>query len=212
MKRVCSKCKIEKELNADNFGKRRRDKFGFDTTCKECRKEYDKKRYKENGERLKSEAKARYWRNRDKRQKYQKNYYEQNKEECIERQKKWDKDNPIQRRIINNLSRCKEFGKCTLTEQEWIETLNYFDNRCAYCGMTIDDHKQIYGEVLNQDHLIPINKGGEYKFKNIIPSCRSCNSKKKDNDFSEWYKNSDVYNFIREAKIKKFIQGKELVK
>lgn len=28
--------------------------------------------------------------------------------------------------------------KRTLTVNEWIDTLNYFDNKCAYCGMSND--------------------------------------------------------------------------
>ena len=74
MKRICNKCKEEKELNADNFPRRKSAKFGFDSICKECKREYDKKRYEENKEKLKSKSKEYYRKNKNKRLEYQNNY------------------------------------------------------------------------------------------------------------------------------------------
>lgn len=37
MKRLCAKCKIPKELNADNFSRDKYDKTGFTYQCKVCR-------------------------------------------------------------------------------------------------------------------------------------------------------------------------------
>lgn len=66
----------------------------------------------------------------------------------------------------------------TLTETQWDNIKQHFNNRCAYCGRK---------SPLAQEHFLPISKGGEYTINNIIPSCKSCNSKKHNNLFNEWY-------------------------
>ena len=59
----------------------------------------------------------------------------------------------------------------TLTNQEWLEILAAFDNRCAYCGCS---------EKMTQDHVIPISKDGGHTKENVVPACRPCNSRKRD--------------------------------
>lgn len=54
--------------------------------------------------------------------------------------------------------------------------LDYFDNTCAYCG----------GPFQAWDHIIPVVKGGQTTPGNIVPSCTSCNSSKKDRDVLVW--------------------------
>ena len=49
---------------------------------------------------------------------------------------------------------------------------------CVYCGST---------EKLTIDHIIPINKGGNQDFKNLIRACKSCNASKNDSFFIDWY-------------------------
>ena len=72
----------------------------------------------------------------------------------------------------------------------------YFNNSCAYCGAKCE---------LEQEHFIPVTKGGEYTKNNIITACRSCNASKGNRDFDEWYKNKDFYNKDRENKIKQYL-------
>lgn len=52
----------------------------------------------------------------------------------------------------------------------WHEILNYFGHRCAYCG----------GHADTQDHLDAISRGGRHVPENVVPACRSCNSRKQD--------------------------------
>jgi hypothetical protein len=62
--------------------------------------------------------------------------------------------------------------EATITAQDWLETLEVFDHRCAYCnGRT---------EHLEQEHVVAIARGGGHTAENIVPACRSCNAKKKD--------------------------------
>jgi 5-methylcytosine-specific restriction endonuclease McrA len=58
----------------------------------------------------------------------------------------------------------------TLTAKDWQEIKKEFKGKCAYCGRG--------DRNLTRDHFIPITKGGEHTRLNVIPSCRSCNSKK----------------------------------
>lgn len=71
-KLTCSKCGQAKELTSENFYRTKTSPVGFQTVCKECRKEY----YRENQERKKSYQKE-YWReNLDYYRTYNKVYQE----------------------------------------------------------------------------------------------------------------------------------------
>jgi 5-methylcytosine-specific restriction endonuclease McrA len=78
--------------------------------------------------------------------------------------------------IRNILSR---LGNESFSEKDWEETKEYFLNKCAYCGAETE---------LVIEHAIPINKEklGEHRLGNLVPSCRSCNSKKASQDFREF--------------------------
>lgn len=58
-----------------------------------------------------------------------------------------------------------------LTHAQWLEIKGAYDNRCAYCG------KKKY---LTQDHIQALSKNGAHTVQNIVPACRSCNSRKCD--------------------------------
>jgi len=51
-------------------------------------------------------------------------------------------------------------------------------NYCGYCGST---------DNLCTDHIIPISKGGNNDIKNLVTSCRYCNSSKSNLFFIDWY-------------------------
>jgi len=57
----------------------------------------------------------------------------------------------------------------TLTAEEWIGIKEAFKQRCVYCGEK---------KPLTMDHIIPVSKGGFHIKENIVPACRSCNSRK----------------------------------
>lgn len=57
-----------------------------------------------------------------------------------------------------------------------------YPHSCCYCGAT---------EQLHMDHLIPKSKGGPDAGDNIVWSCRSCNSSKRDNDVMRWLKSKE---------------------
>lgn len=66
----------------------------------------------------------------------------------------------------------------TVTLAEWKETLEYFDNACAYCGSA--------GKI-TQDHIVPVSGGGLNTKYNLVPACLSCNSSKNNRPLVQWY-------------------------
>lgn len=134
-----------------------------------CRKSYEKW-YK-------------YKKNRKHRLEYIKEYREDNPEY----QKLWWEDNPeymkqwrktdkgkanSQRTNVTRKTREENIIN-TLTFQEWLEILKKYHLKCAYCGKEFD-----LFDRPTRDHVIPISKGGDNVKENIVPACRSCNSKK----------------------------------
>lgn len=199
MKKVCSKCKEEKELNTKNFCIRKSSKDGFDSECKLCKKKRDAERYQRKKKEILKEKKKYYEENKERIKVKRLDYYRKNREKCLKQSAEWDNKNPIRRRI--NFGRSRGNGG-DLTVAEWIKCKEYFDDRCAYCGIS----EEACGERLHQEHVVPIVRGGRYTCTNIVPSCRSCNSKKRNKKFEIWYKKSDVYSKEREDKILSYLK------
>jgi 5-methylcytosine-specific restriction endonuclease McrA len=84
--------------------------------------------------------------------------------------------NPEQRNAIGASYRArKKQAKGSFTTQEWKDKLVEFNHHCAYCHKPFDkEHRP------TQDHMMPLSKGGTHEYSNIVPACRSCNSRKKD--------------------------------
>ena len=57
------------------------------------------------------------------------------------------------------------------TAAQWVEMQSAYDHRCVYCSKRAKGH-------LTQDHITPLSKGGNHTRGNIVPACRSCNSRK----------------------------------
>lgn len=191
--KVCTKCGRELPATTEFFGKHKSSKNGLRAMCKECKREQDRK-YNQNKRSINSNV---Y---------YHKSYYENNKEHLRQKTKEWSLKNPD--KIREKRQRYYESGRnamslhkrrhkmkeaeCTLTFEEWQDTLEYFNHECVYCGSK---------DSIIQDHIIPVSKGGGYTKENIIPACGSCNSSKRDTDMEEWYKQKDYFDESRLSKI-----------
>ena len=69
-------------------------------------------------------------------------------------------------------------SKATLTLTEWLDTLNHFHWRCAYCG-----EKSF--EVMS--HITPLPDGGT-TIDNCVPGCYTCiRNNRKDNPYVSAY-------------------------
>lgn len=67
------------------------------------------------------------------------------------------------------------------------KVLNKTMGKCFYCGCDLpkdtyifDDNDSVISSRRNWDvdHVIPISKGGTYRFDNLVPACRTCNRSK----------------------------------
>jgi hypothetical protein len=158
-------------------------------------KEYMDEYHEKNREYNKIRCKEYNEKNKEYISQQRRQHYIENREEMIARQHR-------------RYAKIKEL-KNTLTVEEWECSLEYFNNSCAYCGMTEEENYKNFGKALEQDHFIPLSKNGEYTKENIIPACRSCNASKCDNDFLEWYIEQGFYSEEREKNIINYIEFME---
>lgn len=52
--------------------------------------------------------------------------------------------------------------------------------RCHYCERKISPHE------LTMDHIVPLSRGGRTTKGNVVPSCKECNTAKKQLLTVEW--------------------------
>jgi hypothetical protein len=193
--KVCNKCKEEKELT--EFYKARKTKSGYKTICKKCELDQKKEYYKNT---IKSDV-QRYEIFKERTIKnYHKNKKTINKIRNARRSERYREDIEHREKIRISKNRrlyLKKSVPCTLTENEWEETLDFFKHSCAYCGER--------NEKLHQEHVIPVSKGGYYTKQNIIPACSFCNKSKLNRVMEDWYASKEYFDEARLKKIHQWI-------
>ena len=193
---ICSSCKIEKELNTDNFSKKKRNKHGYSYSCKDCQRIKRKEYYENNKESINKTKKKWIESNKEKQKEYSRKYYQKNKEKIKKNMSEWNKENKDKNRATKQRRRAREAEvENTLTESQWRQTLEFFGYRCAYC---------VKSEDLQQEHVFPLYKGGGYTQENIVPSCYKCNYSKGIKDMFTWYTNYESYSLSRMADIEDY--------
>lgn len=65
-----------------------------------------------------------------------------------------------------------------LTVRQWRLLVSAFRGKCAYCQKACP--------VPCLEHVVPVYRGGGTTVKNVVPSCRSCNSGKRIKTPKEW--------------------------
>ena len=151
------------------------------------RLEYFKKYYKDNKEKMNEKYDQWNKEHLAHRKEYHKRYDNQylilNRERIYAHHRQWTKTEKgkmvkqrgnIARRVRNN----NIINNLTL--QEWLDILEEYNYRCAYCGCEFDEDT-----LPTKDHVIPISKGGHNTKENVVPACQSCNSRKNNKIISE---------------------------
>lgn len=211
--KTCTKCGATKPLTG--FSKHRTTKDGFDTQCRECKREYHRAWSKANAERLKE---------------YSRHHYRENRQAYLERaQMHKGIKNPLTRRRFPlepaGWKFCTDCHYLLPLEEyyEWKDGVDGRAHRCKDCSkalrynlmtraanararaadglpFTACDMLRIYKQqrgrcfycnaplrkVFDLDHVIPISKGGGNEAGNVVCACPSCNSLKADLDLQEF--------------------------
>jgi 5-methylcytosine-specific restriction endonuclease McrA len=109
-------------------------------------------------------------------------YYQQNREQVKASNARWRAANPEKVReivrTVGNRRRARLANSlATLTVQQWAAILELYQGRCAYCGTS---------GKMEQDHVIPVSRGGGTTAENIVPACGTCNRSKNARTPEEW--------------------------
>jgi 5-methylcytosine-specific restriction endonuclease McrA len=199
--KVCAKCGNRRPFSAFS----RSGKQGLKSRCKDCTA-VDNKRYraehreqhlaynkrwnKEHPEAMREACRryhARHPRPHRERKEnpeavrsQKKAYYERHSDVVKARVRRWVANNPERRRLQILRDRARPFdprGIAYVTVEKLYARHDLYGGRCFYCGKE---------EAETFDHRIPLTRGGHHLPSNLVPCCRSCNSRKHNRTENEW--------------------------
>lgn len=180
--KLCSDCEDWHPLNSEWFYKNNTSPDGFNPYCKESTKLRSSKWVDGNRER--------HNKNQLKYFKTEKGKAAQHKELATWRknggQKKYFQKN--KEKLIEYAKNKKLNGTHDITDEEWFACLDYFNQSCAYCGLSEADQFNHYNHQFHREHVIP--SGSNY-IDNCVPACTKCNVSKHDTEFNDWYNESN---------------------
>jgi hypothetical protein len=196
--KFCSDCNEWLPMTSENYYKNNKSPDGFNPYCKEDTKRRSKQwQQVDNRKRYLSNKKI-YNKEINQMDKYKKIYREHARDQRESgyyreyQQKNTDK--------FSLYSKDKRENKThKITDDQWENCKNYFNYRCAYCELPIEEHYINYrGNIqLGDFHKEHVDDEGSNDISNCIPSCKICNSSKHTSSLEEWY-NEDNPNFTHE--------------
>ncbi len=175
-------------------------KKGYSPECKACSSKRAREIALKNPERTKQSVEKWQQDNIIQYRKVRKDYNDSNKEKIYKYCSEWYKKNPDKTKEYSQRHR-----KHDITNTEWVACKDYFDNSCAYCGLSINDHRAIRNDnVFNMDlHKEHVDDNGANDLSNCVPSCQNCNSTKANKTLDEFLEfelipefNQEKYNKI----------------
>jgi hypothetical protein len=132
---------------------------------------------------------------KESRKKYKRAYSKKQRENGYYKQ--WQQENA--EKIYEYNSKRTMNKKHDITDEEWYACLDYFNNSCAYCGLSEEEQFELYNENFHMEH---VDHNGSNYIDNCVPSCTSCNVSKFTFDFNDWYnENNEGYSKRRYNKI-----------
>jgi 5-methylcytosine-specific restriction endonuclease McrA len=167
------------EIDKKERDKRNRNARYFEDSQVKIREARAKEYYRVHKEELKEKAKEYRKKNREKLNRKQREYL-RNREsyykEYAKDYSKWyyetNREKMNEGFVISAAKRRAQMEKSGgdgVTLKQWRQTKEEYNNLCAYCNQK---------KPLSMDHIVPVSKGGIHDVSNIVPACRSCNSKK----------------------------------
>ncbi len=162
---------------------RRRERYAKDFEFREYVLTSSKKTRIKNPEVTKAKKADEYKRHKDRYKASMRKYYLENRDIFIERARK-QKPNPVSVivRAERRLARKRALPD-TLTKEQWLYCLEYFNHQCIVCGRLFDKHHKA-----NMDHWIPLKnpKCLGTVANNIVCLCGKCNTSKASRDAELW--------------------------
>jgi hypothetical protein len=214
----CKDCKAWFVMNKDNFREQSSRKDGFCDRCNTCQAKYNHEYYmKTRDKQISSSKKWRlehpekveeYWRRQNNngdidRILYKRHLAKLSREKgCV---KRWCQENPDRVKFYFEKRQHKNHK---LNKSEWINCKKYFDNKCAYCGLSLSEHYFTRNGVtkLGDFHKEHVDHEGQDDLSNCVSSCGSCNNKKWKFPLEMWYnKQNIIYSQERYDKIIQWI-------
>jgi 5-methylcytosine-specific restriction endonuclease McrA len=192
MSKYCPNCKVTKEET--DFQKHKNRGDGLQSWCKVCfskrettyrerrgelRKKPERREYQNKYNKLHGKEMGEKWRTsdlgRETIRKYRKSLgYKKSRTKWRLSEKGRHSVQIRHERRRANLNNAEN----TLTLGEWRETLESYNGFCVYCNKKSDK--------LQQDHIVPLSKGGGHTKENVVPACPSCNSSKGNRPLLIW--------------------------
>ena len=169
MSKKCPRCSQEKP--ASEFHLSTRD--GLGPYCKPCTLDYSRIRRAEKSALIASQKAA--WRraNPDRVRAQKSKSHLRHAAKNVARVARWRKVNPLAHAAQTESRRARKMnapGYGYTTTDLVRQRMEMFAGRCFYCFDTAD----------TMDHRIPLVRGGAHLPSNLVPACRSCNSRKHD--------------------------------
>ena len=168
--KICKGCGEEKWLN--EFGKHRLGRDGLQPRCRVCRSVEGANWKRENRERILQVNAAYRDKNRESLRAYNRAWNKANRDKHEANTKKWRERHPLKykaQKLRHRNMRRRAAGHAYATVQRIAARIEYYAGLCVYCRKPAD----------TIDHRIPLSRGGTNFPANLVPACRSCNSRKR---------------------------------
>ncbi|MDT0160472.1 HNH endonuclease [Bacillus sp. AG4(2022)] len=199
--KVCSKCLKWMPCNEEYYYKNQSNGIdGFHPYCIQCAIKRTLEWEENNPEKLKVNRK----RTDENRKEKHKLYRQTSKERGY--QDWWRKNNPEKLKEYQR-KRDKE-KKHEISLEEWEDCKKYFNHRCAYCELKIEEHLIKFNKKfqLGDFHREHVVHNGANDLSNCVPACKTCNSHKRNYALEDWYSpDNENYEEDRLLKIHKWI-------
>lgn len=182
--RTCPRCGETKPANS--FHRDPRTKDGLRSWCKVCRKDEHRRYYLTHSEEVKTRTSQHKRDHPEQRRRiahayqqanpargceYSRRWRERHREVYLAKLRTYSQAHPEKVREHARTRRLRKLGVRNggLGPAQWATILAAWRNRCAYCGKK---------RPLEQEHIVPLSKGGPHTVGNVVPACRSCNGRK----------------------------------
>lgn len=169
---------------------------GLSPNCKECDKEKANIYQQNNREKIRLEKALDYKINPDYYKAKDKKWRNKNKDRKSKTMADWLKNNKDKLHKYREKRKVKDHK---ITIEEWNSCKEYFNNSCAYCGLSVDNHYRKYAGALQKVdlHKEHVDDEGCGDLENCVPACQSCNSSKHTAKLDDWYNESND-NYVEE--------------